>query len=105
MKKWNGIAAMGLAIVFALMASVGTALAAAKPAPTSKVNVNTATAEQFAALPGVGVKLGARIVEYRQKAGGSFKTVDELMNVKGIGEKNFAKLQPHLTTGEARTAR
>ena len=101
MRKWNRIVAVGLAIVFAVVASGGTALAAAKPAPTSKVNVNTATAEQFAALPGVGVKLGARIVEYRQKSGGSFKSVQELMNVRGIGEKNFGKLQPHLTTGEA----
>jgi competence protein ComEA len=56
-------------------------------------------------LPGVGPKLGARIVEYRQKSGGSFKSVQELMNVRGIGEKNFAKLQPHLTTGEAAPAR
>jgi competence protein ComEA len=100
MKKWNRIVAVGLAVVFAVVTAGGTALAAAKAAPTSKVNVNTATAEQFAALPGVGLKLGARIVEYRQKAG-SFKSVQELMNVRGIGEKNFTKLQPHLTTGEA----
>src|SRR6185436_19640148 len=105
MKRLNGIVAVGLAVVFALMANVGTALAAAKAAPTSKVNVNTATAEQFAVLPGVGPKLGARIVEYRQKSGGSFKSVQELMNVRGIGEKNFAKLQPHPTTGEAAPAR
>jgi competence protein ComEA len=108
MKQWNRIVATGLAMAMALMVSVGTASAAAKAAPAGKVNVNTASAEQFAALPGVGVKLGARIVEYRQKAGGSFKTVDELMNVKGIGEKNFAKIQAHLTTGgggEAKASR
>ena len=106
MKKWNRILAAGLAIAIAIV-SAGTASAAAKAAPAGKINVNTATAEQFAALPGVGAKLGARIVEYRQKSGGAFKTVDELMNVKGIGEKNFAKLQPHLTTGggEARPSR
>jgi len=104
-KKWNRIVAMGLAIAFALVATGGTALAAAKAAPAAKVNVNTATAEQFAALPGVGPKLGARIVEYRQKAGGAFKSVQELMNVRGIGEKNFNKLQAHLTTGEARPSR
>jgi len=102
MKKWNGIVAVGLAIAFALMASTGMASAAAKAAPTGKVNINTATAEQFAVLPGVGPKLGARSVEYRQKSGGSFKSVQELMNVKGIGEKNFTKIQAHLTTGEAR---
>ena len=61
--------------------------------------------DELARLPGVGPKLGARIVEYRQKSGGSFKSVQELMNVRGIGEKNFAKLQPHLTTGEAAPAR
>jgi len=105
MKKWNGIVATGLAIAIALMASMGTVSAAAKAVPAGKINVNTATAEQFAALPGVGVKLGARIVEYRQKSGGSFKTVDELMNVKGIGEKNFLKIQPHVTTGTSGEAR
>jgi competence protein ComEA len=104
MKKWNGIVATGLAIAIALMASMGTVSAAAKAAPAGKVNVNTATAEQFAVLPGVGVKLGTRIVEYRQKSG-SFKTVDELMNVKGIGEKNFKKIQPHVTTGTSGEAR
>jgi len=105
MKKWNRILATAAAVAMALVTCVGTASAEAKAAPAGKVNINTATAEQFAALPGVGVKLGARIVEYRQKAGGSFKTVDEIMNVKGIGEKNFAKLQAHLTTGEARPGR
>ena len=105
MKKWNRIVATAAAVAIALVTFVGTASAEAKAAPAGKVNINTATAEQFAALPGVGVKLGARIVEYRQKAGGSFKTVDEIMNVKGIGEKNFAKLQAHLTTGEARPGR
>ena len=105
MKKWNGIVATAAAVAIALVTCVGTASAEAKAAPAAKVNVNTATAEQFAALPGVGPKLGARIVEYRQKSGGSFKTVDEIMNVKGIGEKNFTKLQAHLTTGEARPGR
>lgn len=100
MKKWNAFVAMGLAVAFALMTSIGIAAETAK-APTAKVNVNTATAEQFAALPGVGPKLGARIVEYRQKSG-SFKSVQELMNVKGIGEKNFTKIQGYLTAGEAR---
>jgi competence protein ComEA len=69
------------------------------PAPT--VNVNTATPEQFEALPGVGAKMAARIVEYRDK-NGPFKKVEELMNVKGIGEKNFLKLKPYLTIGAPR---
>ena len=63
------------------------------------MNINTATAQQLSELPGVGPKLAARIVEYRQKAGG-FKSTQELMNVQGIGEKNFASIQPHLTVGD-----
>lgn len=89
-----------VALVLALGLSSGVALAAAKQGPVGKVNINSASAQQLSALPGVGEKLAARIVEYRQKSGG-FKSVQELMNVKGVGEKNFARLQPHLTTGDA----
>jgi competence protein ComEA len=51
----------------------------------------------------VGAALAARIVEYRQKSGG-FKAVEELMNIKGIGEKNFSKLESRLSVGESRSA-
>jgi competence protein ComEA len=91
--------ATGLALAMAaLLAS--PAIAAGKPAPTAKVNINTATVEQLTTLPGVGPKLAARIVEYRQKAG-SFRSTQELMNVKGVGEKNFAKIEAWLSVGEA----
>ena len=96
--KFQRIVATGLALVFALVTSSGVAVAAAKPAPSGKVNINTATAQQLTVLPGVGEKLAARIVDYRQKSGG-FKNVSELMNVQGIGEKNLAKIQGFLTTG------
>ena len=93
------LVAVSLAFVLAVLTSTGVALAAAKAAPAGKLNVNTATAQQFATLPGVGEKLATRIVDYRQKSGG-FKSVNELMNVQGIGEKNFAKLQQYLTSAE-----
>lgn len=94
--------AAALALVVAVFASSGTALAAdaAKAAPAAKVNLNTATVEQLASLPGVGPSLAARIVEYRTKNGG-FKNANELMNVKGIGEKSFGKLEAHITAGDA----
>ena len=59
------------------------------------VNINTAAVADFEGLPGIGAKTAARIVEYRQK-NGPFKKVEELMNVRGIGEKNFLKLKPQL---------
>ena len=99
MKKSMRHVALGLAFAIAFLASSGLAFAAAAPAPDGKVNINTASVEQLAALPGIGEKLAARIVEQRQKSG-SFKSVQELMTVRGIGEKNLAKLEPQLTVGE-----
>jgi comEA protein len=67
------------------------------------VNINTASASEFESLPGIGAKMAARIVEYRQK-NGPFKKVEELMNVRGLGEKNFLKLKAQLTVGAAKAA-
>ena len=65
------------------------------------VNLNTATAVQLDALPGIGKSTAQRIVEYRQKNGG-FKKIEELMNVKGVGEKSFLRLKPLITVGSDR---
>lgn len=70
--------------------------AAAKPAV--QVNLNTATVADLQGLPGVGAKVAARIVDYRQKQG-PFKKIEELMNIQGIGEKSFLKLRPQITVG------
>jgi len=75
----------------------------AAAAPVSVVNLNTATASQIATLPGIGETAAQRIIEYREKNGG-FKKVEELMNVKGIGEKSFLKLKPLVTLGDAKPA-
>lgn len=105
MTKKNTLVRRALALGFALLVAVASAgpAFAAKPAPAGKVNINGASADQLETLPGVGPKLAARIVEYRQKSGG-FKSVQEVMNVQGIGEKNFEKLQPYLALGEAKAA-
>jgi competence protein ComEA len=71
----------------------------AAPAPTTPININTATQSQLESLPGVGPKAAERILEYR-KQNGHFKKVEDLMNVKGFGEKTFLKLKPMLTVGE-----
>lgn len=74
-----------------------------QPPPAAQkatVNLNSATVDQLETLPGIGRKTAERIVEFRQKNGG-FKKIEELMNVKGIGEKSFLKIKPLITVAAA----
>jgi competence protein ComEA len=68
----------------------------ARATASAPVNLNSATAAQLQTLPGIGASAAQRILDYRQK-NGSFKKIEELMNVKGIGEKSFLKLKPLIT--------
>lgn len=61
------------------------------------VNINTADAEKLATLKGIGPALAQRIIEYREQ-NGTFKTVDEIKNVRGIGDKKFATFKDKITT-------
>jgi len=63
---------------------------------TAPLDLNSATAEQLDELPGIGPALAERIVAYRAEHG-SFAQIDQLNEVKGIGEKTLEKLRPHLT--------
>jgi competence protein ComEA len=75
--------------------------ASARKTFTGVVNINTAPAADLQQLPGIGAKTAARIIEYRQK-NGPFKKIEELMNVRGIGEKNFLKLKAQITVAPAK---
>ena len=98
-----------LVLALGLVATAVSAQEAARPAKASTasasagapVNLNTATVAQLEALPGIGKSTAERILEYRQK-NGSFKKIEEVMNVKGIGEKAFLKLKPQLTVTAAK---
>lgn len=59
-----------------------------------KVNINTATAKQLQLLPGIGEVIAQRIVDYRTESG-PFKSVDDLLNVSGIGDAKLEQLKPY----------
>ena len=60
------------------------------------VNINTADAEKLATLKGIGPALAQRIIDYREQ-NGAFKTIDEIKNVRGIGDKKFAAFKDKIT--------
>ncbi len=85
-----------LAIVLALIVSVLSPLAAQAQSQNKEVvNINTASAEELAQLPRVGPSLSQRIVAFR-KENGDFKKTEDLILVKGIGEKTFKNLEPFI---------
>ena len=85
-------------------AAEGGSSAKARATTANPVNLNSASAAQLQTLPGIGASAAQRIVEYRQK-NGNFKKIEELMNVKGIGEKSFLKLKPLITVGAEKADR
>ncbi len=61
-----------------------------------KIDLNTATRSQLDGLPGIGPVIAERILELREKSG-PFKRIEDLMNIRGIGEKKFLKLKDLIT--------
>ncbi len=60
--------------------------------PLNKLDINGAGADQLTSLPGIGLKTAQNIVDYRTK-NGRFKSIDELLFVKGIGKSKFEKIK------------
>ena len=79
-------------------AAAKSAAAAESGEKAAPVDINTADVEKLTGLPGVGPAIAQRIVDYR-KEHGSFKSVDELLSVRGIGERSLARLRDRVTVG------
>ena len=88
---------LGLCLIFSTVsflflnpraASAAEVTAASKPGAVKLININTASAEELTSLKGIGEKTAQAIVEYREK-NGAFKTIEDIKNVKGIGDKKF----------------
>ena len=93
----------------AVVALVGLLTLAGTPALAEEtlhgvVNVNTATAAELEMLPGIGASRAQALIAARDETGG-FASLDQLLDVKGIGEASLAKLRPHLVLEGETTAR
>ena len=83
-----------------IIALLSALLWIASPSFAGSVDLNTATAEELDALPGVGPKIAEAILAYRNEHG-RFGSVDELDQVKGIGDATMSKLRPLVSVGAA----
>ncbi|OGD36001.1 MAG: hypothetical protein A2V45_07990 [Candidatus Aminicenantes bacterium RBG_19FT_COMBO_58_17] len=63
-----------------------------------KVNINTASLEELQKLPRIGPEIAQRILDYRKESG-NFKKIEEILKVRGIGEKVFGQLKDLITVG------
>ena len=85
-----------LALLF--LFGLGWALPGGSRPPEHPIDLNSASATELMQLPRVGARTAARILALRKQLGG-FQRPEELMEVKGIGEKAFQRLKPHLLVG------
>ncbi len=75
-------------------------LCAKKKPPAHPVNLNTASSEELQLVPGIGPSTADKILQMR-KSYGAFKSVDDLLAIKGIGPKRMEKMRKYLTVGKA----
>jgi comEA protein len=98
-----GVRALAGLVALAAISFSLPALAAGST-PQGKVNVNTATMQELQLLPGIGESRAEAMIEARKQRGG-FESIEDLLEVSGIGERSLERLRPHVTLKGKTTAR
>ncbi|MBC7363384.1 MAG: helix-hairpin-helix domain-containing protein [Candidatus Aminicenantes bacterium] len=93
------VAGLFAALMLSTLSPVLAQNQAQSKTPASKININTASAAELQNLPRIGPKVAQRIVDYRTQ-NGPFKKVEDLLKVRGIGEKVFEQIKDRITVGE-----
>jgi competence protein ComEA len=100
--RWHRVFASVLALwllplpaISHAQASLPAVPAMFKPSVEGQLNINTASVEQWALLPGIGPATAQKLVEYRERH--PYRSVSHIMRVKGVGKKTYAAIRPYLT--------
>ena len=96
LRKKGIIFSLVLGLLFLFFLSLQ--MEAAPQASSKKININTASVDELQKLPRIGSSVAQRIVDFRKK-NGPFKKIEEIMKVKGIGEKTFEQIKDLITVG------
>ena len=86
-------------VILAFALATAPAGSAKKKPPAHPININTATAADLQQIPGIGPSTAQKILDTR-KSYGTFKSVDDLLAIKGIGPKKLEKMRKYLTIGK-----
>lgn len=88
----------GLVILFLFASAISAQGGLTSDPEAKKININTASQAELQKLPRIGEVVAQRIIDFREK-NGKFKKIEELMKVRGIGEKTFDNLKDLITVG------
>jgi len=86
-------------LLFLSLICAPAVLAGKKKPPARPVNINTATSEELQQVPGIGPATAEKILQMR-KSYGPFKSVDDLLAIRGLGAKRLEKMRKYLTVGK-----
>src|SRR5882757_3994830 len=93
---WRSFAIRGSLVICLLF---GTSAFAKKKPPGQPVNINAATSEELQLVPGIGPSTAEKILQMR-KSYGPFKSVDDLLAIRGLGPKRLEKMRKYLVAGK-----
>ncbi len=91
---------IGFVWLFTALALGSSVSATTKKPPLKPINLNSATSEELQEVPGIGPATADKILQMR-KSYGSFKSVDDLLAIRGIGKKRLDKMRKYLTAGKS----
>lgn len=103
MTRRSPVVSVLLCFSFLVLLSATVSANKKKP-PVKPVNINTATSEELQQVPGIGPATAQKILQMR-KSYGPFKSVDDLLAIRGLGEKRLDKMRKYLTVGKANSPR